>query len=288
MSKIRFLRKEDLPEVKKEITIEDILRANLSKPTVKRGYTNIHASDLTKPDYCPRMVALWRQGERKKQMEKLNSTLAMTFRMGNAVAQMITEDIGGDSIWGDWECRSCGTMVKNSFKPPQHDCMMGATWRYEEIVFEHIESGASGSVDAFFDLLDGLLTVTELKIISPDEFESLKMPLWEHSVRTKLYLEIIANSNHPMLHKIKLDSAKVFYTCRTHGKKVNGRITPFKEFTVERDPDKVQIYLDKARQIKMHEETGEYPAPLCPHLDCKEARECNFVQQCAEIGGFAL
>lgn len=288
MSKIRFIRKEDLPAQKKGVSIEDILRDNLAKPTLKRGYEFIHASDLTKSDYCPRKVVLWREHGGKRKYEKINATLAMTFKMGNAVADLITNDLGGDSVWGHWKCAHCQTVKEYTFKPEPCGCDPDAWWKYKEIQFIHTDSGASGSVDAFFDLRDGKFTVTELKIISPDEFESLKMPLWEHSVRTKLYLEIIANSNDLHISKIDLSKAKVFYTCRTHGKKVNGRITPFKEFEVERDPGKVQVYLNKARQIKIWEDTGEYPAPICPNLQCKEAEACDFVKQCAELGGFAI
>lgn len=288
MSKIKFIKKEDLPPAKKGVSIEDILRTNLSKPTLKRGYERTHASDLTKPDYCPRMVVLWRENGGKRKLEKINPTLAMTFKMGNAVADLITNDLGGENIWGNWVCGYCLKEVKHAYKPEACGCHEGASWKYEELVFVHKDSGASGSVDAFFDLMDGKLTVTELKIIAPEEFEKIKMPLWEHSVRTKLYLEIIANSGHPELKKIRLDSAKVFYTCRTHGKKVNNRITPFKEFEVEREPAKVEIYLNKARQIKMWEDTGEYPEPICPNPQCEEAQKCEFVEQCVELGGFAI
>ncbi|MEG1728731.1 MAG: hypothetical protein RR280_04230 [Bacteroidaceae bacterium] len=208
--------------------------------------------------------------------------------MGNLTASLFCEDLAGDSVWGNWVCRHCDDLIEHSYKPAPCKCHPSSTWKYEEVVFLHKETEASGSVDAFMNLATGKLTLVELKIVSPTEFEKLIMPLWEHRVRTQLYLEILRGSDHPMLEMIDTENAKVFYMCRTHGKKVSGRITPFKEFDVPSDVTKAQPYLDKAKRIKLWKETGEYPDPMCTDLDCSHAQACTYREKCAEVGGFAL
>lgn len=288
MSKIKFLTKKHLPEQKSGITIQEILRSNLRVPQNRRGYNNIHASDLTKPDYCPRKVVLWREAGGPTSVEMLPAELAMTFKMGNITADLITNDLGGDAVWGDWRCSMCKRVVTACRKPETCGCHPDAWWKYKEVVFKHVETGASGSIDALFDLATGKFTVTELKIVAPDEFAKLKMPLWEHTVRTQLYMEIIKNSDYPLKDVIDTENAKVFYTCRSHGKRVDGRLTPFIEFDVKASPENAEKYLNKARQIKLHEDTGEMPAPTCDSLDCNTAQKCAFLTRCTELGGFAL
>lgn len=292
---IKFLTPELIEKhqpQEKGLRVEDIVRNTLNAPVIKRGYKKAHSSDLTKATYCPRMVALWREAGCPEEHEKVNATLAMTFRMGNLTAQLFCEDLGGESVWGNWVCRHCDDQHDQCYKPKPCSCHPDATWKYEEIVFVHEESSASGSIDCFMDLRTGKLTLIELKIIGPEDFQKLLMPMWEHRIRTQMYLEIIANSNHPAKDLIHLDTAKVFYMCRTHGKKVAtrklARVTPFKEYDVKPDPAAVQKYLDKARQLKIWEDTGEYPEPLCSSADCDQAKECPYLEKCIELGGFPL
>lgn len=287
---LRFLTKEEIDKVTpshRELTIEDIVRATLSEPVEARGYWKAHSSDLTKSDYCPRKVAFWREAGGPRELEKINPTLHMTFKQGNLTADLFCEYLGGKSVWGNWVCRHCDDYKEHSFKPKPCSCHPNATWKYEELCFEHLDNGASGSIDAFVDLKrNGMLTLVELKIISPDEFEKLLMPNWEHRVRTQMYLEIIKNSDHKAKRFINLDKAKVFYICRTHGKKVRNRVTPFKEFDVPAMPEQTVTYLQKAKEIRMWEETGYYPAPICTDYECDIACKCKFRDKCFEQGGF--
>ena len=220
-------------------SIISVLRENIRGYRKARSHEVVHASDITKPDFCPRQIALLHLHEKTKKDEFINTALAVTFDVGNAVGDMVPEQWAGDAAIGNWECRKCKHRATFTVKPKM-SCKHGGKcdFKYEEVHFISKEYDVSGSIDVFFDLGGLKKVVTELKIINVDDFEKLAAPLAEHRIRTAMYLKLIDDSSHPFKSSINLNEGRVLYVSRGFGKKNlehNGEILPFKEYVVARD-----------------------------------------------------
>ncbi|KVR21633.1 hypothetical protein WK13_34410 [Burkholderia ubonensis] len=265
-------------------SIITIMEKNIGGWHQARSPKVVHASDVTKDDFCPRRFVLYDVLETEPKGEWLNTALKATFDVGNATADLFTNEWAGDAIVGNWECRSCGDMRTFCRKPPE-GCtkLMPCNWRYQEVKFVSKEFWVSGSLDAIMDLMSPKLFVTELKIINVDEFATLAAPLAEHRIRTSLYLKIIEDSDSILKPRFNLSEAKVFYVSRGFGKKneaAGGKILPFKEFEVKRDDGPLEPMLKKAKAIKVAREQKLIPAGICSTTNDKAAKNCELCKQC--------
>jgi hypothetical protein len=249
----------------------------------------VHASDVTKPNFCPRQWALLDLLAKKKKDEYIATALQTTFDIGNATAKLVTDEWLGDAAVGNWKCRSCGDQRTFCSKPANGCKKQGmCNWEYAEVVFESQQYGVSGSIDVMVDLGVLMVAVTELKIIRVEDFEKITTPLPEHSQRTQLYLKLIADSASVYKDRINLHEARVVYVSRGYGKKNldhDGEILPFREFIVKRDDKRIQPLLDMAKQVKVFRESLpsgaiNMPSGICKLPTDKYAKNCGECAAC--------
>ncbi len=266
-------------------SIIQVLRKQIGGYEEGRSREILHASEVTKPYFCPREEALLDiQGVKVGKGMYIPTALRVTFDMGNAMAKALLEEWVPDSVVGNWNCRRCGAQRTMTGKPKpgctkHEDCI----WEYEEVRVMSEQCGASGGIDMLFSAGTPKLLVTELKTINPDEFEKIVAPLPEHRLRTALYLKLWAESNSPYKDQINLHEGRVLYCSRGYGKKnldFDGEILPFKEYVVKRDDDSLSPILKKATQLKVFRDEGKMPAGICNTALDKAAKQCSSCVAC--------
>lgn len=264
-------------------SVIDILKANMGGYEKARDHTTVHASDITKPNFCPKQLALLDITDKKKKDQYVNTALRATFDVGNVTSDLFREKWAGTAAHGFWKCTRCNH--KSAFgTKPSTKCTQGGNcnYKYEEAGFFSDEYKVSGSVDVFLDLDQPKLVVTELKIITPVDFETLAAPLAEHRIRTNLYMKLIEDDPGVFKHRINLKEAKVVYVSRAFGKKhaTYNEILPFKEYEVERNDASLAPYLAKAKEVKVFKEMGLMPKGVCATALDTCAKGCSVAKEC--------
>jgi hypothetical protein len=250
-----------------------------------RDHQVVHASDVTKDQFCARRWAFYGLTNTSPEGQWVGTALRATFDLGHETARVLTEDWAKGFAIGNWECKTCGSQRTMTTRPGDGCPKMGnCNWTYKEVKFESVEYGISGSIDVFFDLGAMNLTVTELKTFAADEFDKMLAPLPEHKTRTRLYLKLIADSVSPFKGKINLHQGRILYVSRGYGRKneEHGEILPFREFVVDRDdehPD-VVLALQKGKSIKVYREQGLMPGGICATPLDKVAKTCKHCSLC--------
>lgn len=249
-----WLKKAVIAANTPKMSIITRLKMNVAGFQPHRDRSVLHASDVTKPDFCPRQWALMDLLGKDKKDEYISAALQATFDVGTATARLVTDKWLGSSAIGHWDCRTCGAQCSFCSKPePGCKHQGNCNWEYREVNFVSQEYGISGSIDVMVDLGILKVTATELKIIRPEDFEKIAQPLPEHEIRTALYLKLISDSNSVYKEKINLHQARVLYVSRGYGKahpEYNKEILPWKEFIVERNDERVFPILFMAKQLK--------------------------------------
>lgn len=269
-------------------SIIKILMDNLGGAEKGRLRDVLHASDVTKPDFCPRREAFL---DMKKVVHGnaafIGVSQAVTYWMGRKVAQTLIEEWAGQSAVGNWRCVHCNGQRTMTSQPLYVHCATSVTtfceWRFVEPVIESMATSTSGSIDVFFDVGTPLLVLTELKILAAEEFDSMVTPLPEHRQRTNLYLRIIAESNWAYKDRINLHEGRVLYVSRGHGKKnvdYGGKVIPFKEYKVARDDQALLPIIQRATQLKTFRQNGSMPSAVCHTAMDKMAKSCTFAKEC--------
>ena len=248
-----------------------------------RGYTTIHASDITNPTFCPREVALLDITKKPPKGQYIPTALAVTFEMGKVVENLVRSEWLGGITFGDWKCLVCGKKYQNLYKPEScssKDCDL----KYVEPVFYSNTLGVSGSIDALMKLgpASGKLTTVEIKTVAAEEFAKIEAPLSEHRLRTSLYLQIIETSDHPLKHLIDTNAALILYVSRGHGKKneTHNEILPFKEFEIHRDDSSVGPYVNKALTLKKWRMAYIIPSGVCTSNVDSRMKSCPVAGEC--------
>ena len=283
---VGFIKKtqKDIDKFKLTRAIE--LRTGKTEPA--RGYKNLHASDLTKADFCPRKFVLVRHHNVKLKDDYISTPLRMTFDEGNDKQARINNDYLGDTMWGFWHCNHCYLRVGFSKRPAL--CTCGAQdYSYDETFVRHTQSILGGNIDGIVELDANVLTPIEIKIMAQADFIKLKAPLVEHRIRTKLYLHLIENAKQEYAKKINHQKARILYVQRGFGKKgAEGYVTPFKEFVILRDDEEIQPLIDMAARITQIEKSNKAPEALsyiapqgiCSTITSKCALKCPVRTQC--------
>jgi hypothetical protein len=273
-----------------KLIIKDLLHAKVGGNEPARGQDTIHASDLTKQNnqwgvgYCPREVRLREvvKDAPKRPPQFLPVATYVTFNEGRDKQKRLNEDWLVDIMWGRWVCLACGEEHKFSLRPESSGGDHLHVWQYEEPrVIDYI-SKTSGGIDAVVDVGKKKLHIIEVKIMKSDDFKALVAPLSEHRVRTRLYLRQIAGSRQKFAKKIETDYAHILYIMRGHGcKQEDGRISPFKEYIVERDDSEVQHYLGMAHALTLSRQDDKlFPAGVCANQMEPRAVKCPLAKTC--------
>jgi hypothetical protein len=285
MAGMKFLQQAVSDALAPKTSILKIMSQNVGGYAKARSHKTVHASDVTKPNFCPRQYALLDITGGEKKDEYISTAMQATFDVGNATAQLFTDKWAGEHIIGNWKCRRCGDR-RNFTCKPKDGCTTslkgGCDWTYDEVKFVSQEHAVSGSLDAIMDLLAPKLFVTELKIIKAEDFVEIAAPLAEHRIRTSMYMKIIEESDSIYKTRVNLQEARVFYISRGYGKKntVSGEIVPFKEFVVQRDDKSVEPYLEKAKIVKIFRSKGEIPHGICNTAMDTNAKKCGCAKEC--------
>jgi hypothetical protein len=271
--------------------VKDLLHAKVGGSEPARGQHTIHASDLTKQNnqwgvgYCPREVRLREviEDAPKRPPQFLPVATAVTFHEGRDKQKRLNEDWLVDIMYGNWRCLACGE-TREACKRPDHikSTTHEHVWEYEEWRVLDYRSKTSGGIDAIVDVGREKLLLIECKIMKSDDFKALVAPLSEHRVRTRLYLRQIAGSRQKFAKKIETDYAIILYIMRGHGcKQDDGKISPFKEYVVERDDSEVQHYLGMAHALTLSRQDDKiFPAGVCATQMDDRAKKCPFAKTC--------
>jgi len=271
-----------------KLIVKDLLYAKVGGSEPARGQTTIHASDLTKQNnqwgagYCPREVYLRQRAGLKRASQFLPVATAVTFNEGRDKQWRLNNDWLVDIMWGQWKCLPCGDTIAWGLKPEFCSICEHSLFEYvEPRIIDHI-SGVSGGIDAVIDVGEKKLRIIECKIMKADDFKKLQAPLSEHRVRTRLYLRQIAGSKQKFAKKIETDFAHILYIMRGHGcKQEDGKISPFKEYIVERNDSEVQHFLGMAHALTLSRKFDHIvPAGICKTQMEDRARKCPVAKTC--------
>jgi hypothetical protein len=285
--KIGWLKAATLAVQKPKFSIVSYLMKELGGWQSPRSMKTVHASDITKPGFCPRHWALLDILAKQKKDEYIDTALNCTFDIGKATADVATNKWLAPIAIGHWKCRSCGEF-RSWCKKPAVGCtkmQIGANcyWEYQEVNFVSKVSDVSGSIDVLLDMGAPKLHVTELKIMAVDAFEKLLAPLPEHRVRTSLYMQLISESDSIWKDKINTDEAKILYITRGFGKKNvkhDNEVIPFKEFDIQRDDEITVKPVQRAQQLMHWRKNGKMPSGICSIPLDMYAKKCNCAAEC--------
>lgn len=280
-----------LKNLKKAPSVKKLLHQKLCTVQPGRSFKTAHASDLTKPDYCPRRVALYLLAKMKPPPERLGTSLASTFAMGRMVEGLIRNEWLVDHVVGWWECVVCRNPSRFGKKPKGvvGGCESGCRWEYVEPRFKDPTTGISCGVDFLIQQDTGKHLPVECKIMDKDMFRDLMMPMAEHKLRTQLYLYLIANSDNPVKDRIDTSQALVLYVSRSYGFKdeevygygvKDDPFSPFKEFVVKRNDEALQKMLEKGAQLETFKQKGIMPPGICNTPMEPVAKKCKVCKTC--------
>ncbi len=282
---MQFLKK--IHDESGDFSVKALLDARLGFTETPRDYEKIlHASQLTKDGFCPRRVALMEIHDKKDRKAYLPGPLQVTFETGRWVQSQLNNHWLADIMWGDWECLRCG-QTKHHCKRPVPDTHCSGwehLWSYNEVMLTDQEHNISGSMDMFLEYnKNKTRRMVECKIMAQDQWVDLKMPLAEHRIRTQLYLHLMDLNNQDGGFNCR--EATVLYVLRGYGKKIDGEITPFKEFTIEANPEAVLDLLEVAKQYNLWRENLQVPInALCSTITSTCAKKCPVAKQCFSGG----
>ena len=258
-----------------------------------RSLEYIHASDVTKPDFCARRLALMEETGKKGKPDFTTTAMKLVWYMGErleAGVQRWATQIG--IAIGDWQCGMCEHITEFCSKPKL--CLMCAHSKFSYVQVRPVsqDSGISAGLDLLVKL-PGIpkYRIIECKSYDKDKFQSLVSPLAEHRDRTRLYMRVASEDGSYAEH-IDTEMAHVLYISKggfgektTRPRKecglADGDWTPFKEFMVAGDHKLAQQYSDKARPLWLWKngQAGR-PDPICATGFDKCAQNCEMLQEC--------
>ncbi len=256
---------------------------------------HLHASDVTKDDFCPRYFALCDILGHIPKPRNSATCEQVVFAQGRMHATMLISWFAEAGLaWGNWGCLSCGNIVKHCRRPPKcpvQKCR-GRLFRYIEMRITSKKTGIGCGIDLFVALPGyDLLIVVELKSYDKEKFLSLKMPLAEHRVRTSLYLKCLEECEEEFVQGVDVNEARILYVSKGgYGAKTtvpnkdwglrDRAWSPFKEFTIKRDDTMTEDYVERAAPIHEFRTTGIMPCGVCPHAMATRAEGCELRPNC--------
>ena len=281
MNWLKYLGKKD--------PVKSMLHAAVGGWEPRRQTKRLHASMLTSEQraFCSREMRLLDVTGRAPGVDWVDTARRITYDDGWDKQNRISNVYLREHAVGQWQCQSCGTVSKFGTDPKKFQCGVPAArcrFLYQEPVFIHaLMPAMSGSVDLLVKPSNEKLRVVEIKIMSPKEFPTIKAPLSEHRTRTQVYLQLIAQSNHPARKSIDTRKASILYCMRSHGVKDEaGTMSPFKEFEVERADHLVTAHFDDAATLTQARMDGDgyIPPRICETQKCQRAKKCPVSKEC--------
>lgn len=286
--------------VKKSPGLRKLLHKQLAGPEVGRSFKNLHASDVTHPDYqfCARERAYVHQLNKQPKVGFLSTSENVTYDIGRFVEQKVIDTLAeaGMAV-GDWKCLHCGKTAKFCKRPFKCDGCGHPHLKYVELRAKSDVTGVSCGLDVLVHFPGTAKhRVVEIKSIDKDQFKTLVAPLAEHEQRTKLYLKCVAESSQPWAETIYTDYGYVLYVSKggygTQCEEIamwefkDAPFSPFKDYVVQRDDEGLKVVL--AHVLLFQEwyaawkagEEPELPERLCSSSLDKRAKKCSCLSPC--------
>lgn len=273
-------------------SLKFLLHKKLAHYELARDHSRVHASDITKPDFCAREFCLCDKHSKKPKGQYINTSLQATFDLGRSLQDMLNQDWGVDWCIGTWECRFCGNKHSFQLKPDTCSHCDGQVFKYLEEVFIHPIYGYSGSVDFIFMVEGGKYILIEVKTIVKDDFKKLVAPLAEHKLRTTLYLNLAKlDQSVGRKDKINIEEARILYICKGFGCKddglklmgLNEGFSPFKEYVIKADEKLIEPIIERGKQVAVWRDKkmdAVMPSKICATSYCQRATKCTVLKQC--------
>lgn len=290
MKSVKFLKK--LKEVVGEVPpLSSMLHAHLRTQDMDRPYERIHASDLTKEDYCPRRTALKIKTNAPRGSRWLSTSENVTFDMGRKLQDSVVHWFSDmKAAYADWKCDSCGHMHQFVIRPGACFKCNCKSLSPHEIRFKSALSGASCGVDMLVRIGSSTkLKPVEIKTMDKDQFKKLQMPLAEHRQRTTLYTRIIAEDNGPVAPFVDPSSAIILYVSKggygcaqdwLASSPTFDKFSPFKEYAIPRNDAEVEDLSDLATRFNEFLKTGQMPCGVCTTAFDPLAQKCSMKEKC--------
>lgn len=298
--KKKVVKKSNRPENNR---LKQLLHKSIAKWEPQRSINVLHASDMTKKDFCPARVALMQKHEVKPSNEFISTSMRVTYDYGRFLEESVVEYLGR-SVIGDWVCKRCNQLHTSlnirpshcelNIRPHKHDYDHGLKrcisrdFIYSEPRWLDKETDISCGTDFFVDLGEGKPILIELKSLKAPDFKTISRPRKEHLLRTNLYLHILKRSG---ILEVNVDEAIVLYTCKGYGfadefiansDLSDTPFSPFKEFTVKREDNEEidRIFADGLAIKKYLENDGPLPRKVCDNKHCTQAKSCEVREVC--------
>ena len=276
-----------LKHLKKPFSVKKLLHKNIARTQPGRSHKVLHASDLTKDvEFCPRHFALLDLEDRQPDKEFIPTALGVTFDTGRFMEHQIRNVWLRNYVGGYWRRTDAPTVVTGFGACPKVD---SDRWEYVEPRFRVENVGVSCGVDFLVRMPSGKYRPVESKIMDKDQHRDLVAPLAEHKLRTQLYLWMIENSSNPARERVDTSKATILYVSRSYGFKddeVDGYgvpdspYSPFKEFEVVRDDDRLFPYIEKANDLALFRREGVIPDGICSTPLEARAKKCSTCKVC--------
>ncbi len=273
-----------------------LLHEELSISDKPRSLSVLHASELTKesPVFCARERAFHERDGDRRADDFLGTATNITYQWGRWIEHQVRNSWLRKFAIGHWSCTQCEHEHRYQTVPKSCEGC-GASG----CLLEYIEPRATCEkygTSCGLDLLlwrNSMVTIIEIKSIDKDQFKDLKAPFSEHSRRTKLYIDLLAQSEWTKFDvKLNLDYAYVLYVCKAFGYKddYEGRegvqdtmFSPFKEYQVKAASKKseLKIIYDRANEVRKFKKSGALPKRhVCPSPMCRRAEKCEYRKEC--------
>lgn len=247
----------------------------------------VHVSDLIAR--CIRKKALIERHGIPLPAQKLSLMDELTFAQGDAIHDVIkSRAAAGDAgrVWGKWRCHCKSLKVEEPCLLSEVDTEVlcdncgGPANVYDEVTFKDEANNIVGHPDLILYYADLLAYyITELKSISAKQYEDLVRPDPDHVIQVLFYWYLMRLAGYEVVDHVSILYVTKGYTFRGD---------PYKEFVIHA-PSQVQkldLYLEDARALKVAREGGALPKRACASSTATEARACEACTHCFdETGG---
>jgi hypothetical protein len=102
-----WLKKAMAQQAAPKESVIGVLKKAMGGVRPGRDRSLIHASDITRPEFCPRQWAFHDLQGLKAKSEYLSVATAATYDIGNLTARTLIERWAGEYVVGNWECERC-------------------------------------------------------------------------------------------------------------------------------------------------------------------------------------
>ena len=281
------------PPPSKEELLSYHLHRYLAHKRPHRGLENIHASDVTKTDFCARRLALMEKCGVQGKEDFVSTAMKLVWYQGEIMEAGIQKWAHAAGIGvGHWKCGACSHLHDTDIGTKPVSCLNCGfnLFHYEQVRPTSQDSGISAGIDLLVKL-PGIekLRVVECKTYPKDQFQSLAAPLAEHRDRTRLYLRCAAEDPR-YADIIDTEMAHVFYVSKGgFGQKSekpkewglpDAAWSPFKEFIIKADHEGVEPYAVKSRPLWAWKNGGPMCGGICQTGFDKVAQRCEVLKEC--------